>query len=46
MGEASRAIPVELPSREEDDPARGFANGILLAMPLWGLIGFAAWAVM
>ncbi len=46
MREASRAIPVEFPAREEDDPARGFANGILLALPLWGLIGLAAWALL
>lgn len=46
MREASHAMPVELPAREEDDPARGFANGILLSLPLWGLIGVAAWAML
>jgi hypothetical protein len=46
MHQATGAIALEQPAREEDDPARGFANAILLALPLWGLIGLAAWAVL
>lgn len=46
MRTASRAIAEELPPREEDDPARGFANAILLAVPLWGIIGAVVWALM
>ena len=29
----------------QDGPARGFANAILLAVPLWGLIGLGIWAL-
>jgi|GEM_PF-2836825 len=46
MRTASRAITVEFPAREEDDPARGFANAILLSLPFWGLIGLAARALL
>ena len=44
------------PGRREDEPAidaddelrpvRGFVNGILVAMPLWGLIGMLTWFVL
>jgi hypothetical protein len=29
----------------DDDlkPARGFINGVLIAVPMWGLIGLLAW---
>jgi hypothetical protein len=27
-------------------PSRGFMNGILLAVPLWGLIGLVTWFVL
>ncbi len=30
----------------DDDPARGLANGLLLALPLWTLIGAVAWALI
>lgn len=29
-----------------EDPVRAFANGILLALPLWGLIGLIVWAII
>ncbi len=29
-----------------DDPARGFANAIVLSVPLWGMIGLALWLVL
>jgi hypothetical protein len=28
-----------------ESPARAFANGLLLALPLWGLIGLVVWAI-
>jgi hypothetical protein len=31
---------------EEWKPARGFLNGILIATPLWGLIGMLIWLVL
>ncbi|MEO3474015.1 hypothetical protein AAFN86_19255 [Roseomonas sp. CAU 1739] len=34
----------ELPRAE--NPGRAFANGLLLALPLWGLIGLAIWAIV
>ena len=29
----------------DESPARAFANGIMLALPLWGLIGLAIWSI-
>jgi hypothetical protein len=29
----------------DDGPARGFVNAILLALPLWGLIGLGVWTL-
>jgi hypothetical protein len=36
------------PTDTDDDlkPARGFRNGVLLAVPLWGLIGLLAWLLL
>lgn len=47
---ASIAVPVHANCAEEmlprfDNPGRAFANGILLALPLWGMIGAAIWAI-
>lgn len=53
MSEASASITAPLPSNcpEEmlprfENPGRAFANGIMLALPLWGLIGLAIWAIV
>lgn len=29
-----------------EDPVRAFANGILLALPLWALVGLLVWSVI
>jgi hypothetical protein len=36
------------PVDTDDDlkPARGFINGVLLAVPLWGLIGVLTWLLL
>lgn len=31
---------------QDDDAARGLANAIVLAVPLWGLIGLAVWVLL
>lgn len=53
MSEARASITAPVPSNRPEDmlprfenPGRGFANGILLALPLWGLIGLAIWAIV
>jgi hypothetical protein len=42
--------PIEDAAITESDadpkPARGFLNGVLLAVPLWGLLGVATWFVL
>jgi len=45
------AVPIrpqpELPFHEEEDAAaRGLANAVVLALPLWGLISLAVWALL
>lgn len=53
MSEASASftVPVRAIQREDmlqspENPGRAFANGLLLALPLWGLIGVAIWAIV
>ncbi len=53
MSDASVSITVPLHATLHDaevprfeNPGRAFANGILLALPLWGLIGLAIWAIV
>jgi hypothetical protein len=29
-----------------ENPGRGFANALVLALPLWGLIGAVIWALV
>ena len=48
---ASIAVPVRATFDEEtqprvENPGRAFANGLMLALPLWGLIGVAIWALV
>ncbi len=43
------APPAAPPIRHDDDAVaigRGLVNGVLLALPLWALIGFAAVALL
>ena len=42
----SRAARRDAALQQQDDPARAFANGLILALPLWGLIGLAIWALV
>lgn len=30
----------------EDNPGRAFANGIMLSLPLWALIGLGIWSIV
>ena len=32
--------------RQVENPGLAFANGLMLALPLWGLIGVAIWAIV
>jgi hypothetical protein len=34
------------PGDRMEDPVRAFTNGILLAMPLWSIIGLLVWAII
>ena len=48
---ASITVPVRSYDAEEllprfENPGRAFANGILLALPLWGVIGAVIWAIV
>jgi hypothetical protein len=47
----SMTIPSHAVRRDEtlpsfENPGRAFANGIMLALPLWGLVGFGIWAII
>ena len=53
MSEASASITVPIGSAHQharlprfENPGRAFANGLMLALPLWGLIGLAIWAIV
>ena len=48
---ATLSVPVRAVLRDEpipsvDNPGRAFANGIMLALPLWGLVGLGIWAIV
>lgn len=47
----SMTVPAHVALRHEalqsfENPGRAFANGIMLALPLWGLIGLGIWAIV
>jgi hypothetical protein len=48
VASASVASASVAPRDDDDDlrPGRGFVHGILLAVPLWGLIGMLVWVVL
>lgn len=53
MSQASPFIagPVHATNRDDaptriENPGLAFANGLLFALPLWGLIGVAIWAIV
>ncbi|GGJ29817.1 hypothetical protein [Neoroseomonas lacus] len=31
--------------QSDDNPGRAFANGIMLSLPLWALVGVGIWAI-
>ena len=49
MSEATASITVQTRTARKnqalENPGRGFANALLLALPLWGVIGAAIWAL-
>ena len=49
MSEATASITVQTRTGRKnqalENPGRGFANALLLAVPLWGVIGIAIWAL-
>jgi hypothetical protein len=38
--------PAHTTINDDWKPTRGFMNGVFLAVPLWGLIGFVLWFVL
>ena len=48
---APLSLPVHAALRDDaipsvDNPGRAFANGVMLALPLWGLVGLGIWAIV
>lgn len=48
---ASFTVPVRAALQQDalprgDNPGRAFANGLMFALPLWGLVGVAIWAIV
>jgi len=41
-----RRSPSDETLSHDDNPARAFANGVMLALPLWVLIGVIVWALI
>ena len=42
----ARGAPAAETLARSENPGRAFANGVLLALPLWGLIGVAIWSLV